>query len=78
MARNNLESVADAADASLESRRAELDECIARLRRWEGSIRSRSENVYRRSLRILENNPTARARQERGEVLETLRRLLDR
>ena len=54
------------------------EECIARLRRWEGSIRSRSENVYRRSLRILENNPTARARQERGEVLETLRRLLDR
>lgn len=78
MARNNLENVADAADASLESRRADLDECIARLRRWEGSIRSRSENVYRRSLRILENNPTARARQERGEVLEALRRLLDR
>ena len=76
MARGNLESAGASDD--LDSRRSELDECITRLRRWEGAIRSRGENVYRRSLRILENNPTARARPERGEVLETLRHLLDR
>ncbi|WP_295587581.1 hypothetical protein [uncultured Oscillibacter sp.] len=77
-ARKNLESAGES-DAVRDTRRAELDESISRLHRWEASIRSRGEKVYRRSLRILEGNPTAKARQERGgEMLETLRRLLER
>lgn len=77
-ARKNLESAGES-DAARDTRRAELDESISRLHRWEASSRSRGEKVYRRSLRILEGNPTAKARQERGgEMLEALRRLLER
>ena len=55
--------------------RQELEEAIARLHRWESAIQSRGTRVYHRSLRILRANPSARVREELGEVLETLRKM---
>ncbi|WP_455580662.1 putative ABC transporter permease [Dysosmobacter sp.] len=77
-ARSSLGAAADLTEAALSERRAELDEAIERLHRWESAIRSRSARVYARSLRILDGNPTAKARKGWGEALETLRRLGER
>ena len=64
-------------DSGLLSEREELEEAIARLHRWESAIQARGTRVYHRSLRILRANPSARVREELGEVLETLRKLGD-
>jgi uncharacterized membrane protein len=60
---------------ALEKERAELDEAIQRIRRREIVIRTRSARTYRRSLRILQANPTARAREDLAEALDALRKL---
>lgn len=73
--RDQLEDVREASADLPAMTRAELEEAISRLHRWEESIRSRGTKVYHRSLRILRANPSARAKEALGEVLETLRDL---
>lgn len=58
----------------LPARREELNEAIEALRSREAAIRVRTARTYRRSLRILRANPSARAK-EFGEALESLRKL---
>ncbi len=67
----------DLASADLESRRAELDEVLERLRQREALLRVRTDRVYRRALRILRGNPSARA-QGFEEVMESLKKLGER
>ena len=74
-ARDNLEDAMDSSEGLAAGTRQELEEAIARLHRWESAIQSRGTRVYHRSLRILRANPSARVREELGEVLETLRKL---
>ena len=76
-ARDHLEDARDQSKELSAQTRAELDEAIARLHRWESSIQARGTRVYHRSLRILRANPSARVRAELAEVLETLRKLGD-
>jgi hypothetical protein len=52
----------------------EIAEIMERVRERRHAIRSRSAKSYRRSLRLLRNNPTARAR-EFSEALDALRSL---
>ena len=75
--RAHLSDRPDLTGEALESRRAELEEAIARLRRREALLRAREPRTYRRSLRILRGNPSAAAR-EFNEALETLRELTGR
>ena len=74
-ARDHLEDAMDNSEGLAAGTRQELEEAIARLHRWESAIQSRGTRVYHRSLRILRANPSARVREELGEVLETLRKL---
>ena len=74
-ARDHLEDAMDSSEGLAAGIRQELEEAIARLHRWESAIQSRGTRVYHRSLRILRANPSARVREELGEVLETLRKL---
>ena len=76
-ARDHLEDARDQSKELSAQTRAELDEAIARLHRWESAIQARGTRVYHRSLRILRANPSARVRAELVEVLETLRKLGD-
>ena len=62
------------ADA-LAERRADLNEAIEKVRDRKAAIRARTARTYQRSLRILRANPTAKARQELNEALESLRKL---
>lgn len=72
--RDHLSDRPDLTGEALETRRAELEEAIARLRRREALLRAREPRTYRRSLRILRGNPSAAAR-EFSEALEALREL---
>lgn len=72
-ARDHLGESVDQTAETLAARRAELNELLEKLHRRESIIRNRSGQVYRRSLRILRGNPTARAK-EFTEALESLRR----
>ena len=74
-ARDHLEDARDQSKDLGAQTREELEEAIARLHRWESAIQARGTRVYHRSLRILRANPSARVREELGEVLETLRKL---
>ena len=76
-ARDHLEDARDQSKDLGAQTREELEEAIARLHRWESAIQARGTRVYHRSLRILRANPSARVREELGEVLETLRKLGD-
>ena len=76
-ARDNLEDAREQSQELGAQTREELEEAIARLHRWESAIQARGTRVYHRSLRILRANPSARVREELGEVLETLRKLGD-
>lgn len=59
---------------ALTERRAEIQAGLERLRDREAAIRARTGRSYRKSLRILRGNPTARAR-EYEEAMESLRNL---
>ena len=76
--REHLPELPDLTDDALAQRRADLDEAIERVRDRKAAIRARTARTYQRSLRILQANPTAKARQELSEALEALRKLGDR
>lgn len=59
---------------ALETRRAELNEVLERVRVREAHLRTRTAAYYHRSLRILRNNPSASSRPFR-KALEALRSL---
>lgn len=70
-ARDRLEN---AAADHLSAAREELSEIMDRVRDRRAALRARDPKTYRRSLRLLRNNPSAIAR-EFSEALETLRDL---
>ena len=55
----------------------ELDTLIAAVRQKETQVRTRSIQRYEATLRILRANPTAKAKEELGETLASLRKLLE-
>lgn len=67
-----LESVAEDSAAS---GREELAEALERIRDYRAAIRTRKTGAHRAALRLLRDNPTAKAR-DFGEALETLRNLI--
>ena len=67
-----LESVAEDSAAS---GREELAEALERIRDYRTAIRTRKTGAHRAALRLLRDNPTAKAR-DFGEALETLRNLI--
>ena len=73
--RDHLADIPDLAGDALAERRADLNEAIEKVRDRKAAIRARTARTYQRSLRILRANPTARARQELSEALESLRKL---
>lgn len=60
-----------------ETSRAELDTLIRLVRHRESVVRTRTAKRYRTALRILESNPTAKARKDLGEAMEILRNVID-
>ena len=76
--RDRLADLPGLTEDALEERRADLNEAIEKVRQREAAIRARTVRTYRRSVRILRSNPTARARQELSEALESLRKLGER
>lgn len=76
--RDHLAGIPDLTGEALAERRADLNEAIEKVRDRKAAIRARTTRTYQRSLRILRANPTAKARQELSEALETLRKLGDR
>ena len=73
--RDHLADIPDLAGDALAERRADLNEAIEKVRDRKAAIRARTARTYQRSLRILRANPTAKARQELSEALESLRKL---
>lgn len=67
----------DAVDVDLAEKRKDLAEAVERVRDRRAAIRSRNFRSYHRSLRLLRNNPSAKAK-EFSEALEALRSLNDR
>ena len=76
--RDRLADIPDLTEDVLAERRADLNEAIERVRDRKAAIRARTARTYRRSLRILRGNPSAKARQELSEALESLRKLGER
>ena len=76
--RDRLADIPDLTEDVLAERRADLNEAIERVRDRKAAIRARTARTYRRSLRILQGNPSAKARQELSEALESLRKLGER
>ena len=76
--RDHLTDIPDLTEEALAERRADLAEAIEKVRDRKAAIRARSARTYRRPLRILQANPTAKARQELSEALESLRKLGER
>lgn len=56
-------------------KRAELDAALERLRERQAAVRARTAGAYRGPVRILRANPSASAKRQYAETLETLRRL---
>ena len=75
---DRLADIPDLTEDVLAERRADLNEAIERVRDRKAAIRARTARTYRRSLRILRGNPSAKARQELSEALESLRKLGER
>ena len=65
-------------EKELAKHREELDGLIAAVRQKEEQVRTRSIQRYEATLRILRANPTAKAKEELGEALASLRKLLER
>lgn len=72
-----LESATDLAGEALETRRAETEKLLERIRDREAAIRTRTADRYRQAMRLLGANPSASAARF-SEALDSLRRLLDR
>ena len=64
-------------EKELAKHREELDGLIAAVRQKEEQVRTRSIQRYEATLRILRANPTAKAKEELGEALTSLRKLLE-
>ena len=73
--RDHLSDIPDMTADALAERRADLNETIEKIRDRKAAIRARTARTYQCSLRILQANPTAKARQELNEALESLRKL---
>ena len=69
-----LEEARDLTEDALAEKRQELGELLEKLRSREAVLRTRSAKSYRKSLRILRGNPSARAK-DFAEALEALRKL---
>ena len=76
-AKDRLENAVDTTEERLAESRKDLSEAVERVRERRAAIRSRDSRSYRRSLRVLRNNPSAIAR-EFSEALDNLRNLSDR
>ena len=72
--RDRLEEARDLTEDTLAEKRQELGELLEKLRSREAVLRTRSSKSYRKSLRILRGNPSARAK-DFAEALEALRKL---
>ena len=72
-----LESARDLTGEALETRRAETEKLLERIRDREAAIRTRTADRYRQVMRLLGANPSASAARF-SEALGSLRRLLDR
>lgn len=75
--REHLADIPDLTAEALDERSQDLTEAIQRVREREASVRARTAKTYQRSLRILQGNPSAMAK-EFQEAMETLRKLGDR
>lgn len=75
--RDHLADIPGLTAEMLEERRRELTEAIEKVREREGAVRARSAKTYRRSLRILQGNPSAVAK-EFQEAMDALRKLGER
>ena len=64
-------------EKELAKHREELDGLIAAVRQEEEQVRTRSIQRYEATLRILRANPSAKAKEELGEALASLRKLLE-
>lgn len=72
---DHLEESADLTGDTLAQRRAELTGLLEHLHDREASIRTRTAQTYRRALRILRANPSAKAKKDFSEAMESLRKL---
>ena len=72
--RGRLEEARDLTEDAMAEKRQELGELLEKLRSREAGLRTRSSKAYRKSLRILRGNPSARAK-DFTEALEALRKL---
>lgn len=72
---DHLEESADLTGDALAQRRAELTGLLEHLQDREASIRTRTARTYRRALRILRANPSAKAKKDFSEAMESLRKL---
>ena len=72
--RGRLEEARDLTEDAMAEKRQELGELLEKLRSREAVLRTRSSKAYRKSLRILRGNPSARAK-DFTEALEALRKL---
>ena len=71
------DGVDEPGEKALAQHREELDSLIAAVRQKETQVRTRSIQRYEAALRILRANPTAKAREELGEALASLRKILE-
>ena len=69
-----MEEARDLTEDAMAEKRQELGELLEKLRSREAVLRTRSSKAYRKSLRILRGNPSARAK-DFTEALEALRKL---
>lgn len=76
-ARASLEGNLERDEVALAAHRAELEALIRRIRAHESAVRTRTTKRYQTALRILESNPTAKARKDLGEAMEVLRNVID-
>ena len=71
------DGIDESGEQALAQHREELDTLIAAVRQKETQVRTRSIQRYEATLRILRANPTAKAKEELGEALASLRKLLE-
>ena len=72
--RDHLADLPDMTPEALETRRADLEEAIRRVRAREAALQNRSAAPYHRSLRLLRAHPSATTK-DFTEALETLKKL---
>lgn len=76
-ARAALDDGIDPDEKALAAHREELESLIHRVHSHEQAVRTRTAERYHKILRILENNPTAKALHGTEEIMEALRNMLN-